>query len=328
MQQIAVLPVVDALTTIFHMPHIRFARPRRSMVARIVDTAAMAPDSSPAPEVLRYAAFTDSPSGGNPAGVVLDAPELTDASMLEIARAVGYSETAFLTARSGAPAEYDVRYFSPEAEVPFCGHATVAAAVALAGRGAPADLAFHVSAGTVSVRTGLDSSGVMTGSLTSVEPRLEETAGELVAEALAALAWQPGELDPALPPRIAYAGARHLIVGAATRDRLAALQYDFGRLREIMLAADLTTVALVWRERRDLFHARNPFPVGGVYEDPATGAAAAALGGYLRALELVQAPAHVTVVQGIDMGRPSLLAVDIPAGSAGITVTGSAVPIA
>lgn len=283
--------------------------------------------SSVAPEVLRYAAFTDSPAGGNPAGVVLDASGLDDRGMLEIARTVGYSETAFLVARAGTPADYDVRYFSPESEVPFCGHATIAAAVALAQRGAPTDLVLHVSAGTVAVRAGRAPDGVMTAALTSVQPRLEQATGELLAEALAALNWRTAELDARLPPRIAYAGARHLILGAATRERLAALDYDFDRLRRLMLAADLTTVALVWRERRDRFHARNPFPVGGVYEDPATGAAAAALGGYLRALELVTAPARVTVLQGADMGRPSLLTVDIPPGDGGVTVTGGAVPI-
>ena len=106
------------------------------------------------------------------------------------------------------------------------------------------------------------------------------------------------------------------------------LEYEFERLKRLMLELDLTTVALVWREREDRYHARNPFPVGGVYEDPATGAAAAAFGGYLRALRLVAPPAQVTILQGQDMGRPSLIVVDIPHGDGGIAVTGAAVPIA
>ena len=83
-------------------------------------------------EILRYAAFSDRPESGNPAGVVLDAAELSDERMLAIAAEVGYSETAFLTGGEGKG--YDIRYFSPLAEVPFCGHATVATAVALAER--------------------------------------------------------------------------------------------------------------------------------------------------------------------------------------------------
>src|SRR5215212_6658477 len=75
-------------------------------------------------DLLRYAAFSDSPAAGNPAGVVLDAAGLTDAEMLAAAAEIGYSETAFLVGRDDAG--YDIRYFSPLAEVPFCGHATVA----------------------------------------------------------------------------------------------------------------------------------------------------------------------------------------------------------
>ena len=122
---------------------------------------------------------------------------------------------------------------------------------------------------------------MVTASLTSVTGYIEEVAQEIVSAALAALGWRSDELDPALPPRIAYAGARHLIVAAASRRRLASLGYEFERLKALMLDLDLTTVDLVWREREDLYHARNPFPVGDVYEDPATGAAAAAFGGYL-----------------------------------------------
>jgi predicted PhzF superfamily epimerase YddE/YHI9 len=87
-------------------------------------------------DVLRYAAFTSDPGGGNPAGVVLDAGGLDGAEMQAIAADVGYSETAFLTAKAGEV--QPVRYFSPKAEVPFCGHATVATAVALAERTAAA----------------------------------------------------------------------------------------------------------------------------------------------------------------------------------------------
>jgi PhzF family phenazine biosynthesis protein len=80
-------------------------------------------------EVLRYAAFTDAGHGGNPAGVVLDAGSLGDAELLAIDRYVGYSETAFVSPTETATLR--VRYFSPLAEVAFCGHATVASAVAL-----------------------------------------------------------------------------------------------------------------------------------------------------------------------------------------------------
>ncbi|SFL88983.1 PhzF family phenazine biosynthesis protein [Streptomyces pini] len=302
---------------------------------------------SGAPDVLRYTAFSSDPDGGNPAGVVLDARGLDEARMLAIAAEVGYSETAFLTplpdgdggpGTEAAPGRgFTVRYFSPAAEVSFCGHATVAAAVALAERIGPGELVFATPAGAVPVTVAEDNGGGLRATLTSVEPYVAEIGGGDLAEALAALGWQPGELDPSLPARIAYAGARHLVLAAATRERLAALDYDFERLRALMLRLDLTTVQLVWREGDSgggtgtgpgaVFHVRDPFPVGGVVEDPATGTAAAAFGGYLRALGLITAPAVITLHQGHDMGRPGVLEVGLREDDPRVRVSGAAARI-
>jgi PhzF family phenazine biosynthesis protein len=283
-----------------------------------------------ATEVLRYTAFSSDPGGGNPAGIVLDAAGLGDAEMLSIAADIGFSETAFLTP---PPTDLDappgrgftVRYFSPLAEVAFCGHATVAAAVALAERNGPGEMVFSTPAGVVPV-TVEERDGVPYATLTSVEPHTSEVAGDDLAEALAALGWAPGDLDPALPPAIANAGNDHLVIAAATRERLAALAYDFDRLKALMERRGLTTVQLVWRESDTVFHVRDPFPVGGVVEDPATGAAAAAFGAYLRAEGLVRLDesAQFTLHQGDDMGRPSLLTVELLAGDARVRVSGTA----
>jgi PhzF family phenazine biosynthesis protein len=278
-------------------------------------------------DVQRYTAFSDRPEGGNPAGVVLDAAGLDAAAMQAIAAEVGYSETAFLVGSDG-PDAYAVRYFSPLAEVPFCGHATIATAVALARRDGPGRVTLATMAGPVPIRTQADAQGRVSATLTSVAPRVEVIAPADLERALATLRWEAGELDPARPPRVAFAGARHLVLAARTRARLADLDYDFEALKALMLEHDLTTVQLVWRESPLVFHARDPFPVGGVVEDPATCAAAAAFGGYLRALGLVTPPARVTIHQGHDLGRPSLLLVDIDAARPEIEVSGHAVPMA
>ncbi|WP_436530508.1 PhzF family phenazine biosynthesis protein [Actinoplanes sp. HUAS TT8] len=267
--------------------------------------------------IERYAAFTDSPAGGNPAGVVLDASELTDPRMLEIAAELGYSETAFVTERDGD--RYRVRYFSPLAEVPFCGHATVATAVALG----PGDHLFVTNAGEVPVT--VDTSG--TATLTSVPPAVAELPEADLAALLGALRWDAGELDPELPPRVAYAGAYHPVLAVTSRERLAGLDYDVPALKALMTGRGWTTVQLVFRDGPDTFDVRNPFPVGGVYEDPATGAAAAAFGGYLRGLGLVADDAVLHLRQGDDMGRPSRITVRLVAGSPGVRVSGRAVPM-
>jgi PhzF family phenazine biosynthesis protein len=270
--------------------------------------------------VYRYAAFSDDPAAGNPAGLVLDASGMAEDEMLATAAEVGYSETAFVEGDG-------IRYFSPLAEVPFCGHATIATAVALAERDGPGELVLRTRSGPVPVATRRDDQGRLTATLTSVAPRVEPVDDADVDEALAALRWARADLDPALPPRVGYAGAYHLVMAVRTRERLADLAYDFDRLGALMAARDWTTVQLVWREDELRFHSRNPFPPGGVVEDPATGAAAAALGAYLRELGLVEPPATVTILQGEDLGRPGRLLVDLHADRPEIDVTGTAVAI-
>jgi PhzF family phenazine biosynthesis protein len=278
------------------------------------------------PKVLRYAAFTTDPSGGNPAGVVLDARGLDADRMLAIAAAVGFSETAFLVRDEADPHRFDVRYFAPAREVPFCGHATIAAAVALAEREGPADLTLSCPAGEVRVATKSGPDGV-TAELTSVPPTVQDAEPALADSALRALRWSPSDLDPSYPPAVADAGARHLVLVTRTRDRLARLDYDVPALTAAMLAADLTTLQLVWPEGDGGWSSRNPFPVGGVVEDPATGAAAAALGAYLRHHGFVVPPARVTVHQGVDLGRPSTLEVTLDVDRPGVRVSGRAVPM-
>jgi PhzF family phenazine biosynthesis protein len=277
-------------------------------------------------EVLHYTAFSDSPEGGNPAGVVLDAGGLDDDAMRAIAAEVGYSETAFLLPEDGGG--FEVRYFSPMAEVAFCGHATIAAAVAHSERHGPGELVFRTLGGEVPVTVREEEEGRLMATLRSLVPTVAPLAAADLDEILAALGWGPADLDPGLPPRVAFAGVHHPVIAAATRERLAALDYDFARLGALMAARDWTTVQLVWCEDGATFHARDPFPPAGVVEDPATGAAAAALGGYLRALRLIDPPARFTVHQGEDMERPSTLVVDVPAGDdTGIGVSGAAVPL-
>ena len=277
-------------------------------------------------EILRYAAFTSTPEGGNPAGVVLDARGVPDHELLAAAAELGYSETAFLLPADDG--SFVIRYFSPLAEVPFCGHATIAAGVAYAERHGAGRLVLETRSGPVLVRTTAGDGGPIAATLTSVAPTTRPVDAADTAALLAALRWSADDLDAALPVHAAYAGAWHPVVAASTRERLADLAYDYDALDALMAARDWTTIELVWRESTYVFHARDPFPPGGVVEDPATGAAAAALGGYLRELALVPLPATVTIHQGHDLGRPSLLTVDIPdQPGSGIDVTGTAVAL-
>jgi len=273
--------------------------------------------------LYRLTAFSTDPEGGNPAGVWIGDRLPDSAEMQRIAREVDYSETAFVAPMHGA--RRTVRYFSPVAEVPFCGHATIASGVKLGVLSGVGTYLFDTIVGEVPVDV-TAANGLLEATLTSVTPAHQPAPAELLQNALSALRWPASELDPAIPPAVAFAGARHLVIAAASRTRLDDLDYDFEALKALMLANELTTVHLVWRESADVFHARDPFPVGGVVEDPATGAAAAAFGGYLRDAGLIDAPATLLIRQGEALGRPSRLRVRIPT-SGGISVSGSAVDL-
>jgi PhzF family phenazine biosynthesis protein len=275
-------------------------------------------------EILRYTAFSTDPSGGNPAGVVLDAGDLDAAQMQQIAADVGFSETAFLTPTG--PKTATVRYFAPIAEVAFCGHATIASAVAWAERSGTGALTLDSAAGVIEVSTAPGPDGIV-ATLVSVPIRVSEVETSVAARLMAALRITQHDLDPALPLRVSYSGNSHPIVGVPPAV-LDALDHDQGQLAGLMAEQGWgATVAVVSRLAPSMFEARNPFPPGGVREDPATGSAAAALGGYLRALGLVEPPATITVRQGRHVGRPGLLTVDIPVGTGGIAVSGTAVPL-
>ena len=280
------------------------------------------------PEVLRYAAFSTTPDGGNPAGLVLDARHLDEAGMLAVAAAVGYAETAFVTEQGvdGDPRRSRVRYFSPIAEVPFCGHATIALAVALSSRGGAGSFTFDTPVGPVVIETAGDGAGV-TASFTAVEPQLANFDDAVLAELLGLLGVGQGDLDLAYPPRIAYSGNWHPVLVLADPTLFDSFGFDPEAVRQLMDERGWAATVTVLRRIADgEFEARNLFPVGAITEDPATGAAAAAVGAYLRILGLVEPPSRVLLHQGRHVGRPGLLTVDIPADG-GIVVSGTAVRI-
>ena len=278
------------------------------------------------PEILRYAAFTSTPEGGNPAGVVLDATALDDADMQRIAAEVGYAETAFVTEAGvgGDPRRSRLRYFSPIAEVPFCGHATIATAVALAARDGEGAFDFETPVGAITIETSR-TGGQLTAAFTSVEPEVVDIDGDVLDSLLALLGATRSDLHPDLPPRISFAGNRHPVLVFSSRRFFDSFAFDPAAMRSLMDAQGWAGTVTTLRVVDDAeFEARNLFPVGVITEDPATGSAAASVGGYLRTLGL--APDRLIIHQGAHVGRPSLLTVDIPP-TGGIIVSGTAVEI-
>ena len=271
-------------------------------------------------QLQRIAAFSDDTCGGNPAGVQIceSLPSATD--MQQTAATVGYSETAFASPITDG---YRVRYFSPQSEVPFCGHATIALGAALALREGNGVFKLTLNDAVISVEGECDDD-IIRAALQSPPTRSRPAEAELLASALKLFNLGHADLDAALAPALIHAGADHLLLGLKHRETLANMAYNLAAGKALMDAYGLITIVLAWPESPRLFHTRNPFASGGVYEDPATGAATAALAGYLRDIDWPH-QGSIDIIQGEDMGMRSLLHADIPAApGSSIRVSGSA----
>ena len=279
-------------------------------------------------DILRIAAFSDGDTGGNPAGVWIGDALPPAAEMGALAHAIGFSETVFAAPQHGGKDGADdrrwrVRYFSPESEVPFCGHATIALGAALARRFGDGRFELALNAAAISVEGRVDGARVA-ASLQSPPTRSGPAPAELVEAALALFGYTRADLDERIPPALAHGGADHLVLALDSRAALARMAYELDAGRRLMNQYGLVTVILAWAETPQRFHTRNPFASGGVLEDPATGAGTAALAGYLRDIGWPHG-GHIEVVQGEDMGMRSRLRADIsPEPGASIRVSGTA----
>src|SRR5882757_8516594 len=225
--------------------------------------------------VLRIAGFSDGNKCGNPAGIWIGDDLPSASKMQAMAADVGFSETAFVAPEGGA---WRVRYFSPLCEVPFCGHATIALGAALALQHGDSTFELKLNRADISVagrRDGQTIAAALQSPLTRsapLDPLLQDDLLQLLGYAI-------DDLDLNIPPAKIHGGADHVVFALKKRSALARMNYDLKLGRELMEKAGLVTVALVTAEKAQLFHARNAFAVGGVLEDPATGAAAAGFAG-------------------------------------------------
>ncbi|MEO0576414.1 MAG: PhzF family phenazine biosynthesis protein [Pseudomonadota bacterium] len=271
-------------------------------------------------DIQRIAAFSDGDSGGNPAGVVI-ADTLPDVPKMQaIAADVGFSETAFAAADGDG---YRVRYFAPESEVPFCGHATIALGAALAMRDGDAVFNLTLNDARITVE-GKRDGDVMSAALQSPPTRSEALADDDIKTALDLFGYSKGDLNASIPPALMHGGADHWVFALNSREALSRLQYDFDVGRDLMVGKNIVTIMFAFAESEQRFHTRNPFASGGVYEDSATGAATAAFAGYLRDIGWPHGGV-IDIVQGEDMRMRSLLRAEISdEPGASIRVSGTA----
>lgn len=270
---------------------------------------------------LRYVTldvFTDTAFAGNPLAVVFTPETLEDAVMQAVAAEFNLSETVFVTEPQGREADYGLRIYTPKEELPFAGHPTVGAAVALAldKGGEPGKARRFVLEETVGdVTCDARVNGEDTGSARFFVPRLPERIGDLpdVSLLARALGLEPGDLMNApLNDGVWSAGVPFAIIPlrfSATMTRIApnisAFDEAFGGDEPmpayVVAKASETEFTTDWRVR--MFG-----PHLGIMEDPATGGAAAAFAGLLaEECGFGDGEHAVSIYQGVEMGRPSLL---------------------
>ncbi|HYD88599.1 MAG TPA: PhzF family phenazine biosynthesis protein [Vitreimonas sp.] len=284
-----------------------------------------------------YDVFTDTRFAGNPLAVVFDADDLSDAQMQTIAREFNLSETIFVRAPDYAQHEASVRIFTPTKELPFAGHPTIGCAIALAERrhaNATADLILVLEERVGPVRCGvkLDPDGASFAEFTA--PKLSAPAGadptpEACAAALGLAAAEIG--FGRHTPSLFSAGVPFVMIPVADTGTLGRAKLTSSETSEALGATEVFVYTRAERAADHAFRARMFAPEIGIVEDPATGGAAAAFAGVLARFEDLPDGWHtLPILQGVEMGRPSLIGLEVEiarTGLTGVRIAGKAVKV-
>ncbi len=278
---------------------------------------------------LHLDVFTRELFGGNQLAVFLDARGLTDAEMQAVAFEMNFSESTFILPPTDPACAMRVRIMTPQRELPMAGHPTIGTAFALARAGvlSPSDarVVFELGVGPTPVDLTWEQGALRFARMSQLRPIFEEPA--LDREALArALRVPTGALHPALPVQTVSCGVPYLLVPLATRadvDR-AGLDLDaYDRIRPHSDLEPLPVYVFSTQAGPDAATTYSRmFAVGlGMVEDPATGSAAGPLGCYLVRHGVVNVANAATIVnlQGVRMGRPSVIHVAVTAIDGTIT---------
>jgi trans-2,3-dihydro-3-hydroxyanthranilate isomerase len=283
--------------------------------------------------------FAEAPFGGNPLAVMTDARGLSAAQMQAIAREFNYSESTFVTPAADAQNTARVRIFTPTDEIPFAGHPNVGTAFVLArigslfGRVTGDVMRFEEDAGIVEVeviRRGREVAGAKIRAPRPFEIG-EEIAVQTVADcasldgdAFVTTRHQPVFASVGLP--FAFAEVGSLDALGRSSPNVAAFRAAHGKHPNPI---DRFSLFLYVRTAAGRVRARMFAPLSNVFEDPATGSASCALGGLLSSLERDDDGFRLTIEQGVEMGRPSLIEVGVSAtgGRQSIHVSGHCVPV-
>ena len=287
------------------------------------------------PKFFFTGVFTDRKYGGNPLATFIDCDSLSDQEMQQIAKEINFSETTFITSREPNNGGYDVRIFTPKAEVEFAGHPTLGTAHVIRNKlhlSSAREIMLNLRIGQISVMFTETPAGQHVLWMQQVPPQFgKRLDAGMVAQVLGIA---PADIEPGLPIEEVSTGFPTLIVPLKNLDALRRVTID--REKYFMLVADAwAKLILVFsREAYEPGHGLGVRMFGdyyGVPEDPATGSSNGCLAAYLAQHRVLGAP-EIDVVsgQGYEIGRPSslLLRAQETQGGIEVFIGGSVVDVA
>jgi trans-2,3-dihydro-3-hydroxyanthranilate isomerase len=282
-----------------------------------------------------YDVFTDRKFAGNPLAVVFEADALDTATMQTIAREFNLSETVFIRTAQDARHSAEARIFTPARELPFAGHPTIGAAIAIAerthGRNEERDLllVLEEKVGPVRCAVKIASEGASFAAFDA--PKLSERIGDGASAQSAAQALGLSVSDIGFDrhiPTIHSAGVPFAMIPLASLDALGRAKPVAVSLMEALGATEVFCYARAEANQNHSFRARMFAPEIGIVEDPATGSAAASFAGVAAAFE--DLPEGWNTLQGVEMGRPSLIGLEVQVTDgklSGARIAGKAVKV-
>ncbi|RFP86863.1 PhzF family phenazine biosynthesis protein [Rhodobacteraceae bacterium 63075] len=265
-------------------------------------------------DYLVYDVFTAAPFGGNQLAIIPDASALPEEQLQKIAREFNFSETSFVYTPQDAAHTARLRIFTPTMEVPFAGHPTIGTAIALADLGHGPEMTLELGIGPIATRAEGGSAAFTTHVPLEILARPEPG---LIARALGIA---PDDICmEAHPPTMAGVGLPFTLTRLKSRAALARCtpQTDAFREGNARYPGSLDFAQFVYTDEGDTLHARMFAPLDDIPEDPATGSAAAALGAFLA--QLGGKDISTRIIQGADMGRPSVIGLEASQGRVSIS---------
>jgi trans-2,3-dihydro-3-hydroxyanthranilate isomerase len=258
--------------------------------------------------------FTTKPFAGNPLAVVTDGDGISTATMQAIAREMNLSETVFVQRPTNNRALARLRIFTTTRELPLAGHPVVGTWFLLAELGVvpasegPVHVLQQTGAGILPVELTFHDGRPKYVTMTQKAAQFSRTRVNRSALATA-LGLKPGDFDSTLPIEFVSTGIFNLIVPLLRQAVLARIRVNMRALAEVV--APTGTMAYCFAlGSRGRAYARGMLPWG-ILEDPATGSAAGSLGAYLVQHGQLRAGETLRIAQGVEMGRPSEIQVEV-----------------